>query len=130
MTVTTPHALVHSENSAVLAINGGDDGVILLRFKGWDESDLGYPRRQWEFRIYDSDHKEVGSDDDLRTTEYADAEAAMSALLSFLGACAEARDESSENWTLFTPGVRDWAKIYSDELAMIQMEMEDANTGG
>lgn len=49
--------------------------------------------------------------------ELPDLELGSKSLLAFLIACAEAKDESSENYTLFPPEVREWAQHFSDELA-------------
>ena len=44
-------------------------------------------------------------------------------LIAFLIACAEAKNESSENYDLFPPQVREWAQHYSDELTIKYAEM-------
>lgn len=56
-------------------------------------------------------------------------------LLSFLGAAAEAyryrmgtggvRESESGNESLFSPPVVEWAYMHSDELAMLQIELEE-----
>jgi hypothetical protein len=53
------------------------------------------------------------------------AEKMMASLLSFLGAAAEARGPESDNWDLFNEATREWAQANSDELAMLEVEMED-----
>lgn len=49
---------------------------------------------------------------------------AAQSLFAFLIACAEAKDDSSDNFTLFPSEVRDWAQHFSDEL---QIEYEHIN---
>jgi hypothetical protein len=52
-------------------------------------------------------------------------------LLAFLGACAESRqvwpghDEPGENANLFPDAVGEWAEANSDELAMLQCELQE-----
>lgn len=47
----------------------------------------------------------------------------LSSLCSFLLASAEARDKSSENWTLFRAPTRRWAKANADALQAVAMEL-------
>lgn len=51
-------------------------------------------------------------------------------LLSFLSAFAEARDTESENHDLFPESMREWAEQNGDEIAMLQLELEDAMKAG
>lgn len=50
------------------------------------------------------------------TNEIPDLDRGSKSLFAFLIACAEAKDESSDNFTLFPPEVRDWAIHFSEEL--------------
>lgn len=118
----TPSVL-YAENSAVAGLDAGENGLITIKHTDWESSDTAVDRKVWEWRIYDEDHHEIGSDDDLRSPEFHDALQAMGAIISFLTACAEA-SEDGENYNLFTPIVRDWASRNSDELAMIAVEIE------
>lgn len=48
--------------------------------------------------------------------EQPDLDLGSRSLFAFLLACAESKDESSENYDLFPPQVREWAQHFSDEL--------------
>lgn len=60
-----------------------------------------------------------------------DTQDAMAALLSFLGAAAEAyayqisTGRESDNADLFPACIEEWATQYSDELSMLQCELEE-----
>lgn len=48
--------------------------------------------------------------------EQPDLDLGSRSLFAFLLACAESESESSENYSLFPPNVREWAQSFSDEL--------------
>jgi len=50
----------------------------------------------------------------------------LATLLVFLGAAIEAREYGGENEDLFPAELLDWAAQYSDEIAMLAFEMEEA----
>jgi hypothetical protein len=55
----------------------------------------------------------------------------VESLLSFLGAAAESYDyrlrtnRKGENEDLFPPAITEWAALYSDEISMVQTEIEE-----
>lgn len=62
---------------------------------------------------------------------WGDSTEMLTTALSFLGACAESiayserTGRSGENSDLFTPRVAAWASKYSDEIAMMQLWIEE-----
>ena len=51
-------------------------------------------------------------------------------LLAFLSAFAEAKDPDDENHDLFPECMREWAEQNSDEIGMLQCEIDDAMKAG
>lgn len=88
-------------------------------------------RIAWKWSILDGDLRSVETataDTMIYTGANGvgdDSEQVLSSLLSFLMAAAEAKDESSENWTLFGGRARKWAKEYSDEVQMASIFLAD-----
>jgi len=79
-------------------------------------------RVHWKF-IIDQNGEEIGEGQELRTLGNNPKEA-MSALISFLSAAAEAyaygmAGRESENADLFNPKINEWAYQNSDELQMV-----------
>lgn len=51
-------------------------------------------------------------------------------MLSFLGAFASATEQDEENYDLFPESMREWAELYSDEISMLELEIDDAMKAG
>ena len=47
-------------------------------------------------------------------------------MLSFLSAFASAKEQDNENHNLFPQSMREWAELYSDEIGMLELEIDDA----
>lgn len=83
-----------------------------------------------EWLVEDGEHVELDSGSDLRCPMAQDYGEIMGSLLSFLGACAESRTyarqtgRDGENSDLFNDECGAWAEQNSDELAMMQYELE------
>ena len=77
-------------------------------------------RSQYGYAILNESEEliDVGTDSGPR--------AMLASLCGFLGAFAEARDEYSDNWSLFGDHVREWAQSHSDELTIAQRELEES----
>jgi hypothetical protein len=54
----------------------------------------------------------------------------FNSLLSFLSAFAEAKDPDDENYDLFPQAMREWAELYSEEIGMLELEIDDAMKAG
>lgn len=72
------------------------------------------------------------SNDDLKSgCGNGDLQSGLASLLSFLTAAAESLSyrlrtgRTGENEDLFPANVVEWAHLYSDELSMLQMELEE-----
>lgn len=89
-------------------------------------------RQRWRYYIDLPDGQEF-SDDDLQSGcgSCDGPQEVMESLLSFLGACAESvqcgtrTGEPGENADLFPPAVGAWAAQNSDEIALLQCDLEE-----
>ena len=80
---------------------------------------------QYGYRIENAEGVTLENQGGLRCPMAADYGAVMETLLSFLGAAAEsyAYRGESENSTLFSPAVMEWAYGNADELTMLGMDL-------
>lgn len=85
----------------------------------------------YRYIIEDAEGRVLEEGSDLRSGAGADVDYrfAVTALLSFLGACAESWPDG-ENVDLFTAQAGEWAHQHSDELAMAQIELEEGSGDG
>lgn len=104
----------------------GQSVVTVFACPEQHDPDEGQPRQVYGYTIT-NDRWTFGNDDIQSGCGQAlDLNHGAQSLLAFLSACAEARDESSENWGMFPDNVRLWAKHFSDEIAMAAIELEEA----
>jgi hypothetical protein len=122
--MVTPSVL-YSDNSAVTGLDGGNLGILTVRFDGMDSDENGTNRKVWFYRVLGQDHDEIGMGDDIQGPETDSALHAMRSLVSFLLACAESKSEESENYSLFPKPIREWAEMVSDELSIVSAEIDD-----
>jgi len=106
------------------------NGYISIEYS--DRAPSGYGRAE-RFRYYiDIDGADEHTADDLQTGAYGGGlQEGLSTLLSFLCAAAEAHDytahtgRASDNDDLFPAYIAEWALEHSDEIAMLQVELEE-----
>lgn len=115
----------------VVGLNGGDDGFLFVRFEDFlPDADFSASRPAYSYKVFDEDlvlvYEELDKDCYIRlgAGSTPNALVGMQALLSFLSACAEARDEDSENWDLFPEVVREWAKENDTAIVSAMVEIE------
>jgi len=101
------------------------DSIVTVTVNGeFHDPDEGYPRPVYGYNITTESWGYSQADIHGGCGETPDLDKASQSLFAFLSAAAEARDESSENWSLFPDNVRLWAQRYSDEIAELSMESE------
>lgn len=90
----------------------------------------------WRYIIEDDDHQVLDDATDLRsgTGDDVDPNKAMTTLLGYLGAAAEAyrhtmSGQDSDNTDLFPPNVTEWAYQHDDQLAALAHELQSNTTG-
>lgn len=117
--------VIYSDEVALGALAGGKGGYLHVRLDGQDWRD-GRNVHVVNWKLLDYDMDELASNDDISSPVGFEKSAlrALRALTSFLGAFVEASDESSENWDLFPQSVREWAELESDEISMLQLEID------
>lgn len=128
--LVTP-SIIYRSGYAVAAINGGEGGYLHVREDGLDTHG-GVNSYCFPWKVFDESMNLVGEsgDDEIRAPvmdREGDERAldAMSALISFLYACAESTDPDSDNYSLFVDEIREWAEMNSDNLAMVALEIEE-----
>lgn len=88
-------------------------------------------RTRYRYHIDTPDFEYTGSD--LKSgVGGGDLAEGMASLLAFLSACAESRSygertgRAGENADLFPDNVGQWAQAHSDEIGMLQLEIEES----
>lgn len=118
---------ISSRLMAAIKIDGGSTGgTVHLHHDG--QTPEG--RQSYSWVVDDLDGTELGTGADVRSgvgdePDYAEM---MATLLNFLSAAAESYRHTmgggtSDNDTLFSPAVMEWAYMNSDELAMAVMDL-------
>lgn len=95
----------------------------------WDCASNSAELARYQYTITPDDlaWQYVGDDISGPVNGTPDTTSAMSALLSFLSACAESRaygDGTGENATLFPEHVGEWSEQYSDEINLARYEID------
>jgi len=97
---------------------------------GWSDRAGDDSRSRYHYWIDTPDFEY--NDDDLQSgRQGGDLQEGMESLLSFLGACAESIDyqtrteQETENTDLFPAHIGEWACENSDEISMLQCEIEE-----
>lgn len=126
--MVTPSVL-YGTDSAIAAIDGGEGGWIHVRMDGYVPADPRGYKTSYVVKIYDTNGDLIHSDDDQRGPysegmSLTDILPALRATVSFLLACAESKSEDSDNFFLYPTAAREWAELYSDELSIISMEID------
>jgi len=87
----------------------------------------GRDRFRWHVDLWPVDHGRMEFDgmDLCSGVGGGSLQSTFGSLLSFLSAFAEARNEDSDCWDLFPEGLREWARLNSDELGRLSMEIEE-----
>ena len=121
-----------SNEYQVLAAVGKTGGYLHVRRDGMDvrgERDV----QAFAYKILDSEAFTLHADSDLFAPYFSESTeeqrertviGGLNSLVSFLLACAEARDEDDENYNLFPRKIREWAEQNSDELTMLASELD------
>jgi hypothetical protein len=100
------------------AIRIGDDWIS-IEFDGESQGRARY-------RYHIDFGKEYHQGNDLKSgVGGGSLQQGMASLLSFLSACAESYNCKGENYDLFPPHVAEWAYQNSDEISMLQCELEE-----
>ena len=105
------------------------DATLTMEYIGREYDSFREYRPRYQYIITPDDLAWQYVGDDISGPMYGaiDLESAMSALLSFLEACAESRaygDGTGENSTLFPAHVGEWAEQYSDEINLARYEID------
>lgn len=118
-------SVLYSTDSCVAAIDGGEGGFLHIRPDGEVFED-GVNVTNYAYSIYDTNGDLLQRGRDLYAAKFGvdSTLKAMGSLITFLTACAESKSEDSENYNLFPTPVREWAELYSDELSMIDEEID------
>lgn len=123
----THRSLVASDERVLAAI--GDGGFLIVRRDGMDFRD-NRDTQAFAWRVMDEQGITIDAGTDLREPYFSNQSGeervlrGLRALCSFLVACAESPDEDSENYSLFSRPVREWAEQYSDELQVLSSELD------
>ena len=123
--MVTPSVL-YTDECAIAGIDAGEQGHIFIRQDGMYGDEYG-DRQTFLCLIYDSNGEVIYRDNELHGPAVGQTTAleGLRSFISFLTACAEARDEESENFSLFDRNTREWAEMVSDELTGISLEIDD-----
>ena len=105
------------------------DATLTVEYIGREYDNFREYRPRYQYIITPDDLAWQYVGDDISGPPYGtpDTTSAMSALLSFLSACAESRaygDGTGENATLFPEHVGEWSEQYSDEIALARYEID------
>lgn len=105
------------------------DATLTVEYIGREYDSFREYRPRYKYIITPDDLAWQYVGDDISGPRYGaiDATSAMSALLSFLEACAESRtygDGTGENSDLFPAHVGEWAEQYSDEINLARYEID------
>lgn len=87
----------------------------------------GRQRYEWTWFMGD---KEESGDDLASGVGGGTLQQGFDSLLSFLSAFASARDPDGENHDLFPQSMREWAEQNSDDIEVLQIELEEARCAG
>lgn len=120
--------IISNLERAVAAVGAGEGYLIVYR-DGIDTRG-GVDVQGWQYRILDQHAFTLEEGNDLYTPWFgdrqrteSDAVKAMSTLISFLLAFAEA-NQGEENSDLFGSPVRDWVECCDGDLQILQSELE------
>ncbi len=123
-------SVIYTEEIALAAVGNGEGGYLHIKVDGkvWRRHRNEYAI---EYKILSSDMTTMHEADDIGvpvavSSPDGPAVDALSTLVSFLLACAESKSEESENYNLFPTPIREWAELYSDELSMLALELEES----
>ena len=123
----THRSLVANDERVLAAI--GDGGFLIVRRDGMDVRD-NRDTQAFAWRVLDHQGITLDAGADLHEPYSSDQSGeervlrGLRALISFLLACAESPDEDSENYSLFSRPVREWAEMLSDELQLLSSQLD------
>ena len=104
------------------------NAVVTIDFDGFVRDELGGNRCQYTYTITANGWQYVGNDLHSGVASSPDEIDAAATLFGFLGACAESRTYNGgtgENADLFPDYVGEWAVENSDEIGMLEYELEN-----
>jgi hypothetical protein len=122
-------SIIASTETAMAGVSGGEGGYLHVRLDGRAFTHSEEHVVVWT--VLGSDAQVIGTGIDMTVPVGLHDDVpvqALSSLISFLLACAESESEESENYRLFETPVREWAEMNSDELQMLQLELEEEST--
>lgn len=106
-----------------------ENAVVAVDFDGFVPDALGGNRCQYTYTITTDDWQYVGNDLQSGVGAAPDEIDAAATLFAFLSACAESlnyRGGDGENADLFPDYVGEWAALNSDEIDILQFELDNS----